>query len=1020
MASSFMLMTRNAGASFNANNIMDDGVFDNVNTMDASQIDAWLNNNFGSSSCISTDHGFSAPQPIGYSPTGPTATGGFSYGGNVSAGTVIYDAAKVYGINPQVLLTTLEAQEGLLDGTGYYGCTPTAYTQAMGYDCPDGGSVYQYSGFELYAINGTPVTSTGSTGTCVDNAATAGFSRQVVVAAWQLSYDQQRSEGNVNWNVQVSNFPLSGDIWDNSDDPPSCYPFLMTQGTFERSTSSNYCPSGSTTPGNQAVYYSGNATIDGTNIYLDNGATAALYDYTPHFAGNENFDSLFEQYFGGIYAQPYYASYYSQSGYPQLNPGQQETVSMSYQNLGSQPWYDNVSISTAPSGTYPVHLATANQLNRQSAFGQTWPNYSRPAVVFSAVYLSDGTTLAPNQHVAQPGQIVEFTFTMTDPQYLPPATYPEYFQPVAEGSQTGLFNDPNTYLNVTVNPVPSLNYIGQSDYPTIAPGMKSLAFLKLQNNGNVPLYDSASISSAPTGTEPVALATSNPLYSASNFSSGWPSTNVAANTFAAIYNADGTTLASNQHVAQPGQIVEFEFNFTVPQQFASATYTQYFQPVLAGTANGYFVNQGINWPITVPSTPVIAYSGLTNLDLASGEPSQESFQIENLGNASTASTDLIYTVNGSPFQTSSWSSANTPISIGTALSPGQSTTVNMPLLSPNEENSASINFDLSVVQSGTTTTYPQNNTEFTVNLSPPIYQSTFVSQSAYPQLTYNQEANVYFEYQNTGNQPWYDDTSIGSATWRTAYPVHLATADPLNRQSGFDYGWVNTSRPAVNLTAVYEPDGTTLAPNQHVVEPGEIGKYAFVVSPASWVTPNTYREYFQLVAEGTSNGAFNNPNTALNITVLNPTYVDAFYSQSNYPTISPGSTASVYFMFKNIGTASWFDNSSIGSVASPSEAYPVHLATSHPLNYSSPFSATWINSSRPAVTFSAVYESNGTTLAPNQHIVTPGEIGEFAFTFTIPSNYASGSYTEYFQPVAEGSTTGLFNDIGANQVITVP
>ena len=135
----FFLLISPASASFNANNVMDDGVFDNSGTMTAAQIDNWLNSNFGSGSCISTDHGFSAPQPIGYSPTGPTATGGFSYGNNVSAGTVIYDAATAYGLNPQVILTMLQAQEGLLDGSGTYGCTVTAYTQAMGYGCPDGG-----------------------------------------------------------------------------------------------------------------------------------------------------------------------------------------------------------------------------------------------------------------------------------------------------------------------------------------------------------------------------------------------------------------------------------------------------------------------------------------------------------------------------------------------------------------------------------------------------------------------------------------------------------------------------------------------------------------------------------------------------------------------------------------------------------------------------------------------------------------------------------------------------------------
>jgi hypothetical protein len=42
---------------------------------------------------------------------------------------------------------------------------------------------------------------------------------------------------------------------------------------------------------------------------MDNGATAALYWYTPHFSGNQNFDNLFNQYFGSQYAFDSYTSH---------------------------------------------------------------------------------------------------------------------------------------------------------------------------------------------------------------------------------------------------------------------------------------------------------------------------------------------------------------------------------------------------------------------------------------------------------------------------------------------------------------------------------------------------------------------------------------------------------------------------------------------------------------------------------------------------------------------------------------
>lgn len=266
-----------AADSFNANNIIDDALFSNSATMTASQIDTWLNTNFGSTSCISTSHGFSAPDPTGYSPST-----GFAFGGNVSAGTVIYDAAQAYNINPQVILATLQKEQSLVSGGS--GCSTLAYTAAAGYGCPDGGTTYSYSGVNLYTING--VTTTSVSGTCVNSSLKAGFSQQVIRAAWLLKFGQERSEGNMSWAVVKGN-------WNNSDDPQSCYNGPMTQGTYQ------ICPSGTTT------YYDGYTTIDGTSVHMDDGATAALYWYTPHFSGNQSFYSIFTGWFGSVhYSQP--------------------------------------------------------------------------------------------------------------------------------------------------------------------------------------------------------------------------------------------------------------------------------------------------------------------------------------------------------------------------------------------------------------------------------------------------------------------------------------------------------------------------------------------------------------------------------------------------------------------------------------------------------------------------------------------------------------------------------------------
>jgi hypothetical protein len=268
-----------AHAAFNANNLIDDLTFDNVNSMSPIQIDGWLNTYFPSS-CISTNHGFQAVDPIGYS-----HSSGYIYGGNVSAGQVIYDAAQAYGVNPQVLLATLQKEQSLISGGA--GCSTLAYAGAMGYGCPDSGTTHTWTGVSLYTLNGTTVTSVS--GTCVNGASIVGFSQQVINAAWLLKFGEQRSEGKTSWAV------IKG-AWDNTDDLARCYGGPMTQGSFKR------CPSDPS-----PTFYDGLVTIDGSSTHMDNGATAALYWYTPHFSGNQHFDSIFNQYFGIQYANDTYS-----------------------------------------------------------------------------------------------------------------------------------------------------------------------------------------------------------------------------------------------------------------------------------------------------------------------------------------------------------------------------------------------------------------------------------------------------------------------------------------------------------------------------------------------------------------------------------------------------------------------------------------------------------------------------------------------------------------------------------------
>ena len=273
-------------AAFERNRIMDDTVFNNFGSMSAGQIDGWLNG--FPSSCISPNRGFKAPDVIGYSPNGPPDTGGYVYGGDVSAGSIIEHAASVYGLNPQVILATLEKESSLVSGE--LGCPTWRYVSAMGYLCTDSETRSSYSGIRFYSINGNPVTSIEST--CVESSSYAGFSRQVLAATWQFKFDQQRSRGNVNWNVQRRDYPYAGNVWDNSDDPTFCYTQRMTQGFYQ------------TCPNQPAAQFDGLYSIDGVTVRIDTGPTAASYNYTPHFPGPENFVAIFERWFGSTKTTP--------------------------------------------------------------------------------------------------------------------------------------------------------------------------------------------------------------------------------------------------------------------------------------------------------------------------------------------------------------------------------------------------------------------------------------------------------------------------------------------------------------------------------------------------------------------------------------------------------------------------------------------------------------------------------------------------------------------------------------------
>ena len=244
-------------SAFSPTRLMDDGVFDNNATMNSAQIQAMFAGSDGKlpvgSACLKSyqtpnSHFDGTVWHYGdITTTDTTDTVNYPHRWIVSDGPnmipasqAIAQASQQWGMNPQVLISTLEKEESLVSGTA---CDPWRYTSAMGYGCPDSGGC---------------------------NPKYAGFTRQLLWGSWQLKFNKERAHGNVSWDGD-------GEI---------TYVGYMIQGTYKR------CATCATN------YYDGGAILDAQRIVLETATTASLYTYTPHLG--QSFPGIFEKWFGSV------------------------------------------------------------------------------------------------------------------------------------------------------------------------------------------------------------------------------------------------------------------------------------------------------------------------------------------------------------------------------------------------------------------------------------------------------------------------------------------------------------------------------------------------------------------------------------------------------------------------------------------------------------------------------------------------------------------------------------------------
>lgn len=676
-----------SGSEFNASRIISDGVFFNSTTMGANEIQAFLNaklpvcDTYGTQlrgSVTRAAYGTSLGVPPPYtclkdfSQTIPSKSPdayctGSIWGATKSAAQIIADVSQACGINPQVLIDMLQKEQSLVTDDWPW---PIQYRSATGYGCPD---------------------------TAACDSQYYGFFNQVYNAARQIKR----------------------------------YVALPNSFNFASGRTS------------LVSYQANRPDCGGSYLTLQNSATAALYNYTPYQPnaaalanlygtgdacsayGNRNFWRLFRDWFGSTEGTP--AQYAGQSANPWLREGQSTNMYVQYRNTGVTNWYDDV--TAAANNSYPLHLAITNPINSESPFSWGWSSKGRPAVNFGAVYEADGVTLAGNQHLVMPNQIVRFNFTITVPYGFPPGQHRIYVQPVLEGSNNWNIGGVAWIDTNVIETNQAAQYAGQSANPTLAPGQSTVSYFQYRNVGNTNWYDD--VTAAANNVQPVHLATSGPVNRASSFSWGWPNSARPAVNFSAVYEADGVTLAGNQHLVLPNQIARFSFNTTVPYNYPDGNYTEYVQPVWEGS-NRWNMG-GVAWSV--------------------------------------------------------------------------------------------------------------------VGVQSPTYQAQYVGQSSYPWLRRGESTNSYIRYKNIGTAPWYDTTT---AAPNNTNPINLAITNPINSKSSFGWGWNDLSRPAITFGAVYESDGTTLASNQHKVDPGQIVQYNFPITVPYGYPYGRFSLYFQPIREGAS------------------------------------------------------------------------------------------------------------------------------------------------------------------------
>jgi len=785
---SALIFFRSSALAFDANNLMDDSIFNDYQSMSPISINNFLNQ-FGSS-CISPNNGFSTPDPQGWS----TTQNKYTFGSSVSAGQAIYDTSQLYHVNPQVILATLQKEQSIV--TGAKGChydRPNPADASQLYTCTIGGVSTTCTDACPFSYGGGCMNiamSYNCPGSC--KASSEGFGLQLTLGTWILRFSQERAYGT-----------LTGYPGYEQGDENFWYSGPMTAGWRQRIT------------GGTSDYYDGTyTTLDGTGVTIANGATASLYTYTPFVSGNSSFVTLFEQWFGPTTGPGY--SFIDSTGPPsEILPNDVVNVVVHLKNQSGRTWYSDGNV---PAGEHPTRLAMLSYQNLPFA------NPADPA------WLGTQNQVKMSEASVADGGTATFQFTLKGPlQQI--GNYAIKFAPVLDGvkfySYIGLeWNTSTPTPNYSFQVTDSSGFTG--NMPT---NYTDAASFTIKNTGNVMWFNDASKA---IGATPLRLLTAKPFYHNSNF-----------------YDS-GTWIAPNQITMNstkvgPGGSATFSFNLKTPS--TNGTYSDAFGLVLDGAFVFQDISQ-MNFTINVADYNYSVVSTDIPSTLLAGKKYAAKIVLKNTGFATWyADGSTPPNIHAIRLMTAGYGNnpladlsdpnwlGSSQIKMTTAsVAPGSNGEFDFSFVAP--YNSSGYNNDFKLVLDGVWIVPGSIKQNTSIPNKQFAYNAINGTVNPPPSMSKGQVVSVKLVLINNTNFVWYNDDSK-PAQFRGG-SIRLVNTNPWYRASQFanpsDPAWLGTNTQVKMLTPV--------------VNPGETGEFDFTWRAPN--NAGSYRERFAPVLDGYS------------------------------------------------------------------------------------------------------------------------------------------------------------------------